>query len=134
MSRVTANAIQAVKQDYWKRITISFRNRINSPKFLVTMDETAVFLNYAPKRTVGTAEERTVSIRVVECSSLRFTLAVKVAMDGTKLPLFVILKAEPGGSVEKSPPSILSDVVMSCVQSKAWIDNRAMRISYTKIF
>lgn len=63
-------------------------------------------------------EERTVSIRVAASSSTRFPLAVSVAMDVTKLFLFVTFKRKPGGSVERSLPSILPIGVIGCVQSK----------------
>ena len=42
------------------------------------------------------------SIMVGGTSSRRFTLAVTVAMDEAKLPLFVIFKGVPGGRIEKS--------------------------------
>ncbi len=68
VSRIAADTMQWVKRDYCNRIMTSFRNRINNLKFLVNMDETAVFLNRTPKRTVHPIEERTVSIRVEGCS------------------------------------------------------------------
>ncbi len=64
VSQITADAMQPVKQNSCKRIMTSFRNRINNPKFLVNMDETAVFLNCTPIRAVDPTGERTVSIRV----------------------------------------------------------------------
>ena len=69
-------------------------------------------------------EERTVSIRVGGSSSRGLTLVVWVTMDGTKLPLFVKFKGKPGGSVERSLPSILSAGVIGCVQMKARMDDR----------
>ena len=107
MNQITANAMLPVANEFRRRIITSFHNQINNPKFFISMEETAVYLNCSPKRTVHPKGERTVSIRVGGSSSTTFTLAVSVAMDGTKLPLFVIFKGKPGGSVERSPPSIL---------------------------
>ena len=59
---------------------------------------------------------------------MRFTLAVKVAMDGIKPSLFVIFKDVPGGRVEKSLPETIPEGVIGCVQRKAWMDNRTMCI------
>ena len=86
MSQITANAILPVIKDFRRRIVIPFPNQMNNPKFFINMDETAVYLNCSPKRIVHPKGERTVSIRVGGSSSTRFTLAVSVAMDGTKLP------------------------------------------------
>ena len=45
VSQDTAAAMLPVKQDYCRRIMMSYRQRINNPKLLMTMDETAVYLN-----------------------------------------------------------------------------------------
>ena len=127
-------AMQPVKDAYCHRIMTSYNLRINNPKYLVNMDETAIYLNCAPKRTVHLKGEKTVSVMIGGSSSMRFTLAVTVAMDGTKLPLFVIFKGKQGGTVEKQLPSILPDGVFGCVQKKAWMDNNTMSIWYNKIY
>ena len=98
------------------------------------MDETTVYLNSSPKRTVHPKGERIVSIRVGGLSYTRLALEVSVAMDGTKLHFFVIFKGKPGGSVERSLPYILPADAIGCVQLKAWMDDRTMSISYQKVF
>ena len=127
-SQVTDAAMQQVKADYCRRVMTSFHNRINNPRYLINMDETAIYLNCSPVRTVHPRGEKTVSIMIGGTSSMRFTLAVTVAMDGSKLPLFVIFKGVPGGRVDKSLPRILPDGVIGCVQRKGWMDNYTMRI------
>ena len=102
-------------------------------KYLVDMGETAVCLNRSPTRTVHPKGERTIAIRIGSDTSSRFTLAVTVAMDGTKLPLFEIFKAKVGGSVEPDLPSILLAGLYGCVQPNAWMDERCMRMWY-KLF
>ena len=72
----------------------------------MNMDQTAVYLNCSLNRTVDTKVKRTISIRVDRASSLCFTLCASIAMDGTKLPLFVILKGKTNGNIEKQLPSI----------------------------
>ena len=134
VSQDTAAAMLPVKQDYCRRIMMSYRQRINNPKLLINMDETAIYLNCSPKSTVHSKSDRTVSIRLGGAVSTRFTLSITVAMDGTKLPLFVILKGKPGGSVDKRLPQILPDSVFGCVQPKALMDNRTMRICYDSVF
>ena len=86
-------------RDYHRSVITSFHNRTNNPKLLVNMDDTAIHRNCAPNRTMHHKGARTVSIRIAGTESMRFTLSVTAAMDGTKLPLFVILKGRPGGSI-----------------------------------
>ena len=133
-SQITNAAMQSVKQDYNRRVMTSFNTRIRDPHYLINMDETAVYLNCSPSRTVHQKGEKTVSIMIGGTSSRRFTLAVTVAMDGTKLPLFVIFKGVPGGRVEKQLTAELPEGVVGCVQRKGWMDNRTMNIWYESVF
>lgn len=89
VSQQTQDVMESGKREHCRRVMTTYHNHIDDPRLLVNMDETAVYLNASPKRTVHRKGERTVSIRIGGSSSMRFTLAVIVAMDGTKLPLFV---------------------------------------------
>ncbi len=115
IAQSTDAVTQAVKKDFCFRVMQSYEARINNPRFLVNMDQTAVFLNCSRTRTVDTKGKRTISIRVGGGTSLRFTLCVAVALDGTKLPLFIIFKGQPNRSVAKSLPSILPDGMIGCM-------------------
>ena len=98
------------------------------------MDETAVYFNCSPNRTVHPKGEKTVSIMTGETSSTRFTLAVSVALDGSKLPLFATFEGVPGGRIDKSLADILLRGASGCVQRKGWMDNRTMAIWYYSVF
>ncbi len=78
--------------------------------------------------------EKTVSIMIGGASSARFMFAVSVAMDRTKLPLFVILKGKPGGTVENQLSDTVPDGIVACVQRRAWMDDRTMRIWYDRVY
>ena len=134
VSQITDAAMQSVRHDFCHRLMTSYKARINDPHLLINMDETAVYLNCSPNRTVHMKGEKAVAMNIGSASSMRFTLAVTVAMDGTKLPLFVIFKGTPGGSVEKQLPTILPEGIFGCVQKKGWMDNRTMRIWYDKFY
>ena len=84
--------MQPVEDAYCHRIMTSHNRHRNNPKYLVNMDETAKYLNCAPKCTLYLKKEKTVSAMIGGSSSMRFTLAVTAATDGTKFPLFVIFK------------------------------------------
>ena len=94
---------------------------------MVNMDQTNVYFNCAPQTTVHRKGERTISVKIGGSSS-RLTLCVAVAMDGTKLPLFVVMKGQPGGRIEKQLHDLLPTGVFGCCQPNAWVDKRAMRI------
>ena len=126
--------MQSVKRDCCSRLMRMYLYCINNPLFFVNMDQTAVYLNCPPKRTVDGKGKKIISIRVRGTASMRFTLCIAVAMDGTKLPLFVICKGKPNGNVEKNLSGILPAGVFGCTQSKARYDERAMHKWYDAIW
>ena len=82
------------------------------------MDKTAFYFNSPPKRTVHAKNEKILSVNI-QGASLRITVAVPIAMNGTKTPFFAIFKGKPKGSIEKSPPSIFPKGIVGCVQQNA---------------
>ena len=92
------------------------------------------FLDCAPNRSVHVKGEKTVSVMIGSASSMRFTLAVSVAMDSSKLPFFVIFKGKPGGTIEKQLPQIISAGIVRCVQAKGWMDDRTTSIWYERVY
>ena len=68
--QITESAMQSVKQDYCRNVMNSYHNLIGNPKYLLDMDETAVYLNCALNRTVHPKGEKTISIMVGGSSSM----------------------------------------------------------------
>ena len=102
VAQETQIAMKEAAKDYSHRLMMSYKARINNPKYFVNMDETAIYMNCYPKRTIHPKGEKAASISLVGGSSYRITLALSIAMDGTKLPFFVVFKGELGKRVEKS--------------------------------
>ena len=100
--------------------------------FLINMDETALYFNSPPTRTVHTKGEKTVSVNI-QGASLRVTVAVSIAMNRTKLRLFVIFKGKPRGSIEKSLSIICPKEIIAFEQQTACMDDRTMKIWYEKV-
>ncbi len=125
--------MESVGRDFAQRLMTSYSYRINNPRYLVNMDETAVHMNCSPNRTIHEKGEKTVSIMIGGASSARFTLPVSVGIDGAYLPLFVIFKGKPEVTVEKQLPGTVPDGIVACVQRKAWMDDRTMRIWYDRV-
>ena len=117
-SQILNAAMQLVKDAYCHRIMTSYNLRINNPKYLLNIDETAVYLKCSPKRTMYLKGENIVSVMIGGSSSMRFTLTVTVAMDRTKLPLFVIFKGKQVGTVEKQLTTFYQVVYMVAFRRK----------------
>ena len=92
LSQIIDPLLQQGKQEYCRRVVTMFKNRIRKPKLLCNMDQTPGYMNCTPGHTVHKKGARTVSIKVGGTKGLGSTVAVTLAMDGTKLPLFVILR------------------------------------------
>ena len=134
VSQVTDATMKATRQDYCRRLMTSYRNQISDPHYLVSMDETAIYRNCFPERSVDVTREKNISIMIRGALSIRFMLAIIFSMDGTKLPLFVIFKGKPVGSVEKQITEIFPEGIIGCVQEKLWMDNRKMQIWNNEVY
>ena len=117
--------MQSVKRDYCRNAMTFYCNLIGNPKSFINMDEAAVYLNCAPNRTVHLKGEKTVSATIKRSSSMRFTLSLPIAMDGSKLPLFVIFKC-PQVEVWKDLCLLYYRPVLLglCSQKHRWITGR----------
>ena len=67
-------------------------------------------------------------------SSCRLTLYVAVARGRTKLPLFVFMKGQPGGWIEKQSDKLFPTGVYGLCKPNAWMEKIAMRIWYEKAY
>ena len=113
-SQILNAAIDQVKQDFCKRVMHILHNRIIEEKYLINMDQTNLYLNLAPQTAVHRKGERAVFVQL-RGSSSRLPLCVAAAKDGAKLRLFVVMKGEPGGRIEKSFRSgVVHDRDFSC--------------------
>ena len=98
-------------------------NQIACGKYLknnvVNIDETNIYFDLTGTTILADYGSRTVSVRGAGCS-VRCTVLLGVAMDGTKLPPFIILKGREGGRVirEFSTDNFPQDSVYA-VQDKA---------------
>ncbi len=92
VSQTTAIAMESVCQDFAQRLMTSYSYRIDDPRYLVNMDETAVYMNCSPNHTIHKNGEKAVSIMIGSASFARFTLAVSVAMDGPSCPCLLFSK------------------------------------------
>ena len=131
VSQIKALEMEPVRLEFCGHVMTTYKNQVKNPMFLINMDETAVYFNSPPTHTLHTKGEKTVSISI-QGASLRVKVAVSIAMNGTKLPLFVIFKGKPEVSVEKSLSNIHPKVIVACVQQNAWMDDGAMKYGMKK--
>ena len=80
----------------------------------VNMDETAIYFDTPHNTAVNVIGAKTVSVRRGSSSTQRCMLCITVAADGAKLPLFVIFKARPNGTIAKNLRQILLKRMDAC--------------------
>ena len=68
---------------------------------LVNMDETPFFLEMAYETTIEFTGKKNIEIETSGRDHYRISVILSVAGDGTKLPPLVIIKGEPGKTIEK---------------------------------
>ena len=71
VNQITDTAMQTIIRDFCRRLMTSYRARINSPHPLINVDETAVYLNCSPNRTVHMKGEKTVAVNIGSASFMR---------------------------------------------------------------
>ena len=71
--------------------------------------------------TIAPTNSNTVSIRGSGSNARRLTACVACAQDGTKLPIFLVFKAKPGGLIERRLPRELPSGVYGCCQENGWM-------------
>ena len=79
----------------------ALHNRIFNKKYMVNKDQTNVYFHSAHLSAKRRKAERTVSVKTKEFSFC-LTISVAVAMDGTNLPLFILMKGNPVGRIKNS--------------------------------
>ena len=89
--------------------------------FIVNMDETPVFFDLVPNKTVEQQGNKSVIIRTSGSDKRHVTVILSVSASGDVLPTFVIFKGKRALKDIKAP----SDITV-LVQEKAWVDESIM--------
>ncbi|GMF38787.1 unnamed protein product [Phytophthora lilii] len=87
---------------------------------IVNMDEMAVHYEQTATTTIASTNSSSVAIRGSGSNSQRLTACITCAQDGTKLPLFLVFKAKPRGTIEKKLDNLLPPGVFGCSQENGW--------------
>ena len=69
-SQMQGTAMELVKSDFFRRVMVTFHIRIANPTYLINIDETTVYLNCSPTRTVHPKGEKTVYIMLGNAPSM----------------------------------------------------------------
>ena len=134
VSQVSAAIMEETRQVYCTRVMEIYHRSIANPMLFVNMNETNMHFNCKPTRTVHPTGERTISVTIGGATTARLIACVAVALDGTKLPLFLVFKGKPDGKIERNLQSILPDNVEGCVQKHARVDDRVMEMWHKKVW
>ena len=113
--------------------------RFNIPaNRIVNMDQTDIPFDITAKTTIARRGSRSVNVEKPKITAGgRATAGLACAMDGTKLPSYVIFKALPGKHIATREISSLNrkfpDFVLFTVQENAWYDENVMPLWIEKI-
>lgn len=100
----------------------------------LNIDETAIYFENKPTRTVHPAGCNNVVLRGSESSNHRMNACIIDASEGANLPFFVNYKGQPMVQLEKHISKIIQNGVYGCCQSKGWMDQRGLKIRIEKIW
>ena len=102
--------------------------------FIVNMDETPVFFDIVPSKTVNQMGSKSVIVRTSGSDKRHITVMLAITASGKVLPTMIIFKGKRELKDIKAPPGCIV-----AVQEKAWVDERIMLrwveeclIAYTK--
>ena len=93
----------------------SHRNK----KYIINMDQTAVFFSMTPGTTLDRRGVKTVNVRSSSGSTMRLTACLAVTASGHWLKPLFIFKGKPGGRVERDFKSFPKEAAYA-VHEKAW--------------
>ncbi len=55
-----------------------------SPQIIGIMDETPIFFNMSPKKTIAIKSSKTITIKTIDQEKVRITVILTICGDGTK--------------------------------------------------
>jgi len=125
---------EAIRDQFAKNVIGLAKIRNVARNMVCNMDETAIYFDTKAIYTIEAKGSQTVLVRAGDTYSQRATLCVTVAADGTKLPLFIIFKGMPGGTIYSTLHNVLPEGIKGCVQKKGWMDERVMHIWLTEVW
>ena len=130
------NVVKEVKKFFKKVI----KERVSYPyglKLICNMDETPIFLNMPPSKTIAKKGAKTVFIRTHNQEKVRISVLLTIAADGTKLPPFVIFKDKKHGKNEenlKKLPMVQNGEVFVACNENAWSTTHIMKKWLNKVW
>ncbi|KAJ0407212.1 hypothetical protein ATCC90586_004524 [Pythium insidiosum] len=92
------------------------------PSEIINIDETAVYDDTPPTR-MWAEKGKSARITKTQKNSARLTVVISVRADGTKLPLFFIVRGTPGGSIDTAELPTYPPGHSYAVQKNAWMDD-----------
>ena len=134
--KMPKNAVKEVKK-FFKKI---IKERVSYPyslDLICNMDETPIFLNMPPSKTIAKKGSKTVFIRTQNQEKVRISVLLTIAADGTKLPPFVIFKDRKHGKNEenlKKLPMVQNGEVFIACNENAWSTTHIMKKWLNKVW
>jgi hypothetical protein len=97
-----------------------------SSAFTINMDQMPMWYAMTPKTTVESRGSHTVNAHTAMGNSKPITVAVTITASGHQLPLMVVFKGSPKGTIARSEIPTLPTGLFYKVNKKAWFNKQVM--------
>ena len=121
-------------------LNVVWNNRKNYgfyDEIIGNMDETPVFFNMVPSKTVAYKGQKSILIKTQDQEKCRITVLLTITAAGGKLPPYIIFKAKNKGKIEKllqTDPNVqLNKCFVACNQN-AWSTEDIIKDWYAKVW
>ncbi|RHY08854.1 hypothetical protein DYB25_013176 [Aphanomyces astaci] len=123
---VLAETKAAFVDEFWEKF------RSTAPQDIINVDETSVYYDMPPKKTLSKIGGSS-KVDREEKHSDRLTAVLSIRSNGEKLPILFIVKGTPGGSIDRDEVPTYPAGHVYVVQKKAWMDTRVWEIYLTEL-
>ncbi|RHY89777.1 hypothetical protein DYB35_004095 [Aphanomyces astaci] len=123
---VLAETKAAFVDEFWEKF------RSTAPQDIINVDETSVYYDMPPKKTLSKIGGSS-KVDREEKHSDRLTAVLSIQSNGEKLPILFIVKGTPGGSIDRDEVPTYPAGHVYVVQKKAWMDTRVWEIYLTEL-
>jgi hypothetical protein len=107
-------------------MVLIINNTNHSPVFTLNMDQTPIWYEMTPKTTINSCGSHTVNVCTATGDSKRITVAIIITASGHQLPLMVVFKGSPTGTIAKREIQTLPAGLFYMVNKKAWFNKQVM--------
>ena len=135
---------QSLKKDslfnaslFWNEVHSTIKNNGLGRCNIFNMDESPIFFNMVPKKTIAKRGKKTILIKTQSQEKVRISIILTISADGDKLKPLIIFKGKTGGLIEKNLSKnsyVISNKCVICVNQNAWATDSIIKVWFNNIW